>query len=152
MPGESIVVCKTATDTFELHCHGGPTASQRILDQLLRDGFELVSWSDVLSSTSSDTIANEATEDILRATSIRTAARGMGYVIDDMAAHGFRAMARRLLAGRLPGFSVDVVEAQLAHGKSGPLGAESDRAEFIAQRRALMSAWADFRNSAAFAW
>ena len=72
--GESIVVCKTATDTFELHCHGGPTASQRILEQLLRDGFELVSWSDVLSSTSSDTIANEATEDILRATSIRTAA------------------------------------------------------------------------------
>jgi hypothetical protein len=37
-----------------------------------------------------------------------------------------------------------VVEAQLAHGKSGPLGMAYDRAEFLDQRRALMVAWADY--------
>ena len=72
--GESIVVCKTGTNAFELHCHGGSTASQRILNQLTRDGFELVSWSDALASSSTDTIVNEATEDVLRATSMRTTA------------------------------------------------------------------------------
>jgi len=38
----------------------------------------------------------------------------------------------------------DVIEAQLAHGKSGPLGAAYDRAEFMAQRRAMMQQWADY--------
>jgi hypothetical protein len=38
----------------------------------------------------------------------------------------------------------DVIEAQLAHGKSGPLGAAYDRAEFIEQRRDMMKAWADY--------
>jgi hypothetical protein len=38
----------------------------------------------------------------------------------------------------------DVIEAQLAHGKSGPLGAAYDRAEFMTQRSAMMSMWADY--------
>jgi hypothetical protein len=37
-----------------------------------------------------------------------------------------------------------VIEAQLAHGKSGPLGMAYDRAEFVEQRRAMMAAWADY--------
>jgi hypothetical protein len=45
---------------------------------------------------------------------------------------------------RLPGVSPDVIEAQLAHGKSGPLGMAYDRAEFMEQRKALMQAWADY--------
>ncbi|MCE3015670.1 MAG: GTPase [Pirellula sp.] len=72
--GESIVVCKTGADTFELHCHGGSTASQRLLDQLARDGFEHVTWSKALASSGMDKIAMEATEDVLRATSMRTTA------------------------------------------------------------------------------
>jgi hypothetical protein len=35
----------------------------------------------------------------------------------------------------------DVIEAQLAHGKSGPLGAAYDRAEFMSQRRRMMDDW-----------
>ena len=42
------------------------------------------------------------------------------------------------------GYRADVIEAQLAHGKSGPLGAAYDRAEFMEQRRAMMQAWADY--------
>ncbi len=78
---------------------------------------------------------------------IRTALRRMGYTNDDMTAHGFRAMARTLIIERLPGISPDVIEAQLAHGKSGPLGMAYDRAEFMEQRRQMMAAWADYLDS-----
>ena len=53
-------------------------------------------------------------------------------------------MARTLMIERIPGISADVIEAQLAHGKSGPLGAAYDRAEFMEQRRRMMSDWADY--------
>jgi integrase len=75
---------------------------------------------------------------------IRAALRRMGYDNDTMTPHGFRAMARTLIAERLPGIALDVIEAQLAHGKSGPLGMAYDRAEYMDQRRAMMSAWADY--------
>ncbi len=75
---------------------------------------------------------------------VRAALRRMGYANGEMTPHGFRAMARTLIVERLPGVSPDVIEAQLAHGKSGPLGMAYDRAEFLEQRRALMAAWADY--------
>lgn len=75
---------------------------------------------------------------------VRSALRRMGYENDEMTAHGFRAMARTLLVERLPGIDPAVVEAQLAHGKSGPLGMAYDRAEFMEQRRQLMATWADY--------
>lgn len=75
---------------------------------------------------------------------IRAALRRMGYTNQQMTPHGFRAMARTLIAERVGGVASDVIEAQLAHGKSGPLGAAYDRAEFMEQRRAMMNAWADY--------
>jgi integrase len=75
---------------------------------------------------------------------VRLALRRMGYSNDDMTAHGFRATARTLMVENLPGVSADVIEAQLAHSKSGPLGAAYDRAEFMQQRRELMRQWADY--------
>ncbi len=75
---------------------------------------------------------------------INAALRRMGFASDEMSAHGFRAMARTLMIERIPGISADVIEAQLAHGKSGPLGAAYDRAEFMEQRRRMMSEWADY--------
>ena len=75
---------------------------------------------------------------------IRVALRRMGYSNDDMTPHGFRAMARTLIVERLPGIAADVIEAQLAHGKSGPLGMAYDRAEFLEQRRKMMTTWADY--------
>ena len=74
---------------------------------------------------------------------LRTALRRMGYTNDEMTPHGFRAMARTTLVEQLD-VNPDVIEAQLAHGKSGPLGAAYDRAEFMKQRRVMMSAWADY--------
>lgn len=75
---------------------------------------------------------------------VNTALRRMGFGQNEMTAHGFRAMARTIIAERLPGVSVDVIEAQLAHGKSGPLGMAYDRAEHMDQRRSLMQTWADY--------
>ena len=74
---------------------------------------------------------------------IRAALRRMGYGNDEMSAHGFRAMARTILVERTA-VHPDVIEAQLAHGKSGPLGAAYDRAEFMDQRRKMMQTWADY--------
>jgi len=75
---------------------------------------------------------------------VNTALRRMGYSKDEATAHGFRAMARTLIVERLPGIDPEVVEAQLAHGKSGPLGAAYDRAEYMEQRRKMMQTWADY--------
>ncbi len=75
---------------------------------------------------------------------VRGALRRMGYGNDDMTAHGVRAMARTLIGEQLHGISPEVVEAQLAHGKTGPLGLAYDRAEYMAQRRDLMQTWADY--------
>jgi len=74
---------------------------------------------------------------------LRLALRRLGYTNDDMTPHGFRAMARTIMVEKL-NMHPDVIEAQLAHGKSGPLGAAYDRAEFIEQRRNMMTAWADY--------
>ena len=75
---------------------------------------------------------------------VRTALRRMGYSNDEMTPHGFRAMARTLMIERLPGISAEVIEAQIAHGKSGPLGMAYDRAEFMEQRKDMMQTWADY--------
>jgi integrase len=75
---------------------------------------------------------------------VNAALRRMGFDKDEMSAHGFRATARTLMIERIPGISADVIEAQLAHGKSGPLGSAYDRAEFMEQRRKMMTEWADY--------
>jgi integrase len=74
---------------------------------------------------------------------VRVALRRMGYTNDDMTPHGFRAMARTIMVEKLD-MQPEVIEAQLAHGKSGPLGAAYDRAEYMEQRKQMMQTWADY--------
>lgn len=74
---------------------------------------------------------------------VRVALRRLGFDNETMTPHGFRAMARTVMVERL-NVAPDVIEAQLAHGKSGPLGAAYDRAEFLDQRRAMMNMWATY--------
>ena len=75
---------------------------------------------------------------------INMALRRLGYTKEEMSAHGFRAVARTLMVERIPGISADVIEAQLAHEKSGPLGSAYDRADFMEQRKSMMSEWANY--------
>ena len=51
----------------------------------------------------------------------RVALRRLGFDNETMTPHGFRAMARTVIVERL-NVAPDVIEAQLARGKSGPLG------------------------------
>lgn len=74
---------------------------------------------------------------------VRAALRRMGYGNDDMTAHGFRAMARTMLAEQL-GIAAEVIEAQLAHAVGGSLGRAYDRTEFMPQRRDMLVQWADY--------
>ena len=78
---------------------------------------------------------------------INAALRRLDFGNDDHVAHGFRAMARTMIAERIPGIPADMVEAQLGHGKSGPLGSAYDRAEYIGQRRQMMQTWADYLDT-----
>ena len=75
---------------------------------------------------------------------INAALRRLDYGNDEHVGHGFRAMARTMLAERLTGIAQDMVEAQLGHGKKGPLGSAYDRAEYLPQRQQMMQTWADY--------
>jgi integrase len=61
----------------------------------------------------------------------------------EITGHGFRAMARTLLHERL-GFSLEVIEHQLAHKVPDVLGTAYNRTRFLEQRRTMMQAWADY--------
>lgn len=74
---------------------------------------------------------------------INAALRRMGYPKEEMTDHGFRAMARTILAERL-GIDEPVIEAQLAHVVKDALGRASNRTEFAAQRRQMLQTWADY--------
>ncbi|WP_290900497.1 integrase arm-type DNA-binding domain-containing protein [Aquabacterium sp.] len=74
---------------------------------------------------------------------VLSALRRMGFTKDEMTGHGFRAMARTLMAERL-GVPESVVEAQLAHAVKDSLGRAYNRTEFMAQRRDMMQTWADY--------
>ena len=74
---------------------------------------------------------------------VLAALRRMGFPKDEMTGHGFRAMARTMLAERL-GVDEAVIEAQLAHNVRDSLGRAYNRTEFVAQRRTMMQTWADY--------
>lgn len=75
---------------------------------------------------------------------IRAALQRMGFSKDEMSAHGFRAMAKTAILEKFGPELWAVVDAALAHSKSGPLGGAYDRAEYLVQRAAMMQTWADY--------
>jgi integrase len=74
---------------------------------------------------------------------VLSALRSMGFPKDEMTGHGFRAMARTLLAEQL-GIDEAVIEAQLAHAVKDALGRAYNRTEFLEQRRRMLQTWADY--------
>jgi integrase len=74
---------------------------------------------------------------------VRVALRRMGFDNDTMTAHGFRAMARTMIAERL-GIDPQVIEAQLAHDVPDALGRAYNRTQFLDQRRDMMRRWANY--------
>jgi integrase len=74
---------------------------------------------------------------------VNAALRRLGYDGDTMTGHGFRAMARTILAEEL-GVAAEIIEAQLAHAVKDPLGRAYNRTTFLKERRAMMQRWADY--------
>lgn len=75
---------------------------------------------------------------------VNAALRRMGYdTKTEITGHGFRAMARTILHEELH-FKPEVIEHQLAHKVPDVLGAAYNRTKFLADRRAMMQAWADY--------
>lgn len=72
---------------------------------------------------------------------ITAALRRLGYDKSEMVAHGFRHMASTRLHER--GYAPDTIERQLAHKAQGVRGIYN-RAEHVAERRAMMQEWADY--------
>lgn len=74
---------------------------------------------------------------------VLAALRRMGFPKDEMTGHGFRAMARTMLAERLH-VEPAVIEAQLAHSVPDALGRAYNRTQYVAQRTIMMQQWADY--------
>lgn len=77
---------------------------------------------------------------------VRSALRRLGYENDEMTAHGFRAMARTMLAEQL-NVQPEIIEAQLAHAVSDSLGRAYNRTQYLTQRRGMMAKWADYLDA-----
>jgi integrase len=75
---------------------------------------------------------------------INAALTRMGYdTKTEMTGHGFRAMARTLLAEELHQ-KPEVIEHQLAHAVPDALGTAYNRTKFLKERKAMMQSWADY--------
>jgi integrase len=70
------------------------------------------------------------------------ALRRMGYEKGVMTIHGFRGMASTLLNEQ--GYRPDVIEVQLAHGERNAVRKAYNHAEYLPERRKMMSEWADY--------
>jgi len=73
---------------------------------------------------------------------VNAALRRLGYPKEAMTGHGFRSMASTRLHEM--GWSSDVIERQLAHGERNSVKAAYCHAEYLAERKKLMQAWADY--------
>ena len=73
---------------------------------------------------------------------VNAALRRLGYDKETMTGHGFRALASTRLNEM--GWPPDVIERQLAHAERNKVRAVYNRAQYMAQRRKMMQAWADY--------
>lgn len=71
------------------------------------------------------------------------ALRRLGYGNDDMTSHGFRSMASTRL-NEMGRWNPDAIERQLAHGERNAVRAAYNYAQHLAERTAMMQAWADY--------
>ena len=75
---------------------------------------------------------------------VNAALKRMGYDTQtEITGHGFRAMARTILAEQLHQ-KPEVIEHQLAHKVPDALGTAYNRTKFLKERKAMMQLWADY--------
>ena len=77
--------------------------------------------------------------------SLVRALRVAGYSKDEMTQHGFRAMASTMLNEL--GYNRDWIERQLAHSERNSIRAAYNYAEYLPERRRMMSEWANYLDT-----
>ena len=77
---------------------------------------------------------------------VLSAYRRQGISQDQLTGHGWRATARTLLDEELH-YPVAIIELQLAHTVSDPLGKAYNRTTFLPERRQMMQQWADYLDT-----
>lgn len=70
--GESIIVCRTAQDRFELHCHGGKFAAQTILSLMEKNGISIATQEAWCIEKHGDSWISQATLALVDAKTLRT--------------------------------------------------------------------------------
>ena len=78
---------------------------------------------------------------------LTAALRRMGYTKEEITPHGFRSMASTLLNEQ--GWNPDAIERQLAHGECNSVRAAYNYAQYLAERKKMMQAWADYLDELA---
>lgn len=71
--GEEIVVCRRDDRRVELHCHGGPAAAGRIMEDLVAAGCRQMAWSDWVQRDAPDRFAAAAARLLPHSRTDRTA-------------------------------------------------------------------------------
>jgi len=89
---------------------------------------------------------NRRPKTYMTATTLNRALERMGYA-GRFSSHGFRATASTILNEM--GYRVDVIERQLAHKERNTSRASYNRAEYLAERREMMQAWAQYLDTLA---
>jgi tRNA modification GTPase len=77
---EEVVACRVDPQTAEFHCHGGDAAVQRILDDLVKAGHAIQSWTDMCTDANG-LLASECSHAVAQATTLRTAS----YLLEQQA-------------------------------------------------------------------
>lgn len=74
---------------------------------------------------------------------INAGLRSLGIPQEELTGHSWRSIARTKLDESL-GFRPDIIEQQLAHSVKDSLGRAYNRTTFLAERKEMMQAWADY--------
>lgn len=77
---------------------------------------------------------------------VNGALRALGIPKEQMCGHGFRAMARTILAEVLH-VAAEVIELQLGHAVKDPNGTAYNRTSFLPERRNMMQDWSDYLDA-----
>lgn len=92
---------------------------------------------------------NRRPNDVMAATTVNRALESMGYGTGEVTAHDFRATASTRLHEM--GVRSDFIELQLAHVERNGAKAAYNHADHLAERTAMMQAWADWLDGVAAA-
>lgn len=72
--GEELIACRRGDARVEVHCHGGFAAVQNVMDRLITNGCQAISWQEWIRRSATDPICAAAQTALADAPTARTAA------------------------------------------------------------------------------